>query len=306
MIAYIMFKFMHRLVLVLPRRWSYWIGSRVADIDYLLRKDLRKAVKSNIRHILTATTNSVKIPKYILRAKTKAVFRNFAKYLVDFFSFSRFNSESLHKFVKIKGLEYMQQAFRKGKGVIGLTAHLGNWELCGVTSALLGFSINVVALSHENTKINRLFVNQRVMKGVNVIPVGVSARRYLNVLKKNQLVALVGDRLTSEAGIEIEFFNRPTIVPRGPAVLSLRTGAPIVPGFMIRTPEDNYELIFEKPIEPEEFGRSPVGNLRSEGAYKRVNIAESEKELTQYIVSILEKYIRKHPSQWFLFYKVWP
>lgn len=292
MIAYLMFKLMHRVVLILPRQWSYWLGSRVADIHYLLRRNMRKAVKSNIQHILATTaTTPDRFPNSIIRTHTRAVFRNFAKYLVDFFSFSRLNAENIHKFVKIKGLEYIQQAFRKGKGVVALTAHLGNWELSGVAMALLGFSINVVALSHENTRINRLFVNQRAMKGVNVIPVGVSARQYIDALKKNQLIALVGDRLTSEAGIETEFFNKPTVIPRGPAVLSLRTGAPIVPGFMIRTPEDKFNLIFEEPIEPEEFKGS---------------ITESERLITQRIVSILERYIKQYPSQWFLFYKVWP
>lgn len=300
MIAYIMFKLMHRLVLVLPRRWSYWIGSRVADMDYLFRKDLCKAVRSNIKHILN-TAESGKVSESIIRVHTKAVFRNFAKYLVDFFSFSKFTLENLHKIVKIKGLENMREAFNRGKGVIGLTAHLGNWELAAVAAALAGFSINIVALSHENTKINRLFVNQRMMKGINVIPVGAGARQYLNVLKKNELIALVGDRLTSDAGIEIQFFNRPTVVPRGPAALSLKTGAAIVPAFMIRTPEDNYDLIFEKPIEPREFSV----NSNPKGISRGVNIAESEKKLTQYMVSILEKYIKKYPSQWFLFYKVW-
>lgn len=289
MIKYLLFKLIHRLVLVFPKRWSYWIGSRVADLDYLLRKKLRRAVKSNLRQIFS-TVKPEGISKSIISFNAKEVFRNFAKYLVDFFSFARLDSANINKIVKVKGLEYLRDAFSKGKGVICLTAHLGNWELYGVVTALLGFNVNVIALSHENTRINRLFTNQRMSKGVNVIPVGSGASQYLKVLRQNQLIGLLGDRLTSDTGIKVDFFNKSTVVPKGPAVLSLRTGAPIVPGFMVRTPSDTFNLVFEEPIDPAIFGKDNPMTIDA---------------ITHRIVSILEKYIKQYPSQWFLFYKVW-
>lgn len=292
MLAYLAFKAIHRLVLVLPRGLCYWIAVRIADADYLLRKKTRNAVKSNIRHVLSNTTAKVTEPlESDIQSYSREVFRNFAKYLVDFFSFSRLDSGNINKFVKIEGLDYIYEALKKGKGVIALTAHLGNWELSGVVMALLGFPVDVIALNHENTRINRLFVNQRAMKGVNVIPVGTNSMQYIRALKKNHLIGLVGDRLTSDAGIEIEFFGKPTVVPRGPSVLSLRTGALIAPSFMIRTPSDNFNMVFEEPIEPDDF--------------KESDMVKSEKLITQKIISVLEKYISRYPSQWFLFYKVW-
>jgi KDO2-lipid IV(A) lauroyltransferase len=144
--------------------------------------------------------------------------------------------------------------------------------------------VNAVALSHENTKINRLFINQRIEKGIKVIPVGSAASQYLSVLRQNQLIALLGDRVTLDTGIKVDFFKRPTVVPKGPAVLSLRTGAPIVPGFMVRLPDDRFNLVFEEPIDPANC---------------------TIKDIAHRIVSTLEKHIREYPSQWFLFYKVW-
>lgn len=283
MIKYILFKLIHRLVLVLPRPWCYWIGCRIADINYILKRHLRHAVKSNLQHVFSATS-SHKVSKALIAENAKLVFRNFAKYLVDFFSFAKLTPDDIQRLVHIKGLEHLRDAFRKGKGVIGLTAHLGNWELCGVVTALLGFNVNAVALSHENTKINRLFTNQRAQKGIKVIPVGSNAKQYLSVLRKNQLIALLGDRSTLDRGITVEFFKKPAVVPKGPALLSIRTGAPIVPGFMTRNSNDTFNLSFEEPIDP---------------------AGCTTKEITNRIVSILEKYIRKYPSQWFLFYKVW-
>lgn len=289
MLKYILFKLIHRLVLVLPRRWAYWLGCRVADLDFLLRREIRQAVKRNVSHILL-TKHNAPPSKALVTVYTKAIFRNFAKYLVDFFSFARFNAENIHELIDIQGLENLQQAFAADKGVVGVTAHLGNWELSAIAVALLGFPINAVALSHENTKINRLFVHQRATKGVGVIPVGASTREYLNVLKEKQLIALAGDRLTSGGGIKVDFMNRPTTVPRGPALLSLRTGAPILPAFMIRTAEDKFKLIFEAPI-------------YSNGLKK--NLAEAEHLLTQKVIAIIESYVKKYPEQWFIFYNVW-
>lgn len=290
MIKYLMFKLIHRLVLILPKKWSYWIGCRVADLDYLLKRKLRQAVKSNLKQVFTVTC-SFGAPRSVIRENARAVFRNFAKYLVDFFSFSKLNPDDIDKLVNVRGLENLRKSLDKGKGVIVLTAHLGNWELCGVVTALLGFSVNAVVLSHENTKINRLFVNQRMSKGIKVISVGSGPSEYLNVLRQNKLIGLLGDRITRDgSGVEVNFFNKPALVPKGPAVLSLRTGAPIVPAFMIRAPSDTFNLIFEEPIDP--------ANLKE-------NNSMAVSAITNRVVSVMEKYIGENPSQWFLFYKVW-
>lgn len=289
MIKYILFKLIHRLALILPRNWCYWIGCRTADIDYLLKGKLRKAVKANLRHI-HKTVYSAAPSKSLISADAKAVFRNFAKYLVDFFSFAEFNRNNINEKIKVNGLENMRGAFCKGKGVIGLTAHIGNWELCAVVTALLGFDVNAVVLSHDNTKINRLFTNQRAAKGINVIPVGSSPGIYVDVLRKNRLIALVGDRTNSDKGIMLDFFKKPALIPKGPAILSLRTGAPIVPGFMIRTKDDKFELVFEKPIDPSDFSQDN---------------SHAVEEITKSVVSVMERHISENPSQWFLFYKVW-
>jgi KDO2-lipid IV(A) lauroyltransferase len=234
--------------------------------------------------------NPEKVNEIELSKQAKAVFKNFSKYLVDFFFFAHLDGDEIQKYVKVKGLHNMQDAFKKKNGVIGLTAHIGNWELCGFITSHFGFNVNAVALSHENTKINRLFVNQRLAKGINVIPVGSSFNKYLEVLRKNQLIALVGDRLTSDAGIEVDFFGKQTVIPKGPAVLSLRTGAPIVPAFMIRNSDDTFNCIFEEPIDPLEFKNQSGDEIRS---------------LSEQIVSIMEKHIRENPAQWFLFYDFW-
>jgi KDO2-lipid IV(A) lauroyltransferase len=289
MIKYFLFKLIRGLVLVLPRKWSYWIGCRVAEIEYFRKVKTRRIVKANLSNIMSLGSSGP-VDDSEISKQAKAVFRNFAKYLVDFFFFANLDGDQIKKLVNVKGIQNMHDAFKKGKGVIGITAHLGNWELGGVVTSLFGFNVNAVALSHENTKINRLFVNQRSAKGINVIPVGSDFNKYLSVLRKNQFIALVGDRLTSDAGIKINFFNKTAVIPKGPAVLSLRTGAPIVPAFMIRNPDDTFDFVFEDLIEPSDLINAKTGSVEV---------------LSKKIVSVMETYISKYPEQWFLFYNIW-
>jgi KDO2-lipid IV(A) lauroyltransferase len=87
----------------------------------------------------------------------------------------------------------------------------------------------------------------------------------------------------------LDFFKRPSFLPRGPAALSLLTGAPIIPGFMIREKDDKFRLIIEKPIR-----FSPSGN-------KEID----QKTLTERCIERIEKYVKRYPDQWFMFSKFW-
>jgi len=122
------------------------------------------------------------------------MFRNFAKYLVDFFRFPLIDRAYISRYISIKNLKYIDESANMGKGVILLTAHLGNWELGGLVLGVLGYKIWAVALPHKNKKVNEFFNQQRESKGITVIEFGKAARTCLKVLKEKKLLALVGDR----------------------------------------------------------------------------------------------------------------
>jgi KDO2-lipid IV(A) lauroyltransferase len=217
------------------------------------------------------------------------MFRNFAKYLVDFFCFSKLDYENIKKNVKIENVHYIDDALANGKGAITLTAHIGNWELGGVVIALLGYPFWVVALPHKYKKVDNFFNFQRESKGVKVIPLGKAVRLSLDVLKENKVLALLGDRDFSEKGLALEFFGRPAIFPQGPAAISLKTGAKLIPGFMLRNPDDTFTLKFERPLE-----------LISTGDKNKDLIS-----LTTQYKNVFEDYIRRYPDQWYVFRKFW-
>ncbi len=183
----------------------------------------------------------------------------------------------------------------RGKGVIVLTAHLGNWELGGVVIALSGYPLWVVALPHKNKLVDEFFTNQRKEKGIHVMYLGKAVRKCLSLLGDNKMVALVGDKDFSESRIEVDFFGKRSYLPPGPAAFAMKTGAAIVPGFLVRNEDDSFTLRILKPIEPNLSALPPESDDKNE---RLSEIISSYK-------SIIEEYIKKFPDQWYMFRRFW-
>lgn len=271
------------LALILPLKAGYLIATILSDLHFLISKKDRNIILDNLKAIFPSKTKK-EIKKIAIK-----VFRNFGKYLVDFFRFSKLDREYILKYVKIEGRQYLDEVLREGKGAIGLTAHIGNWELAGVVMAVLGYSICAVALPHKDNRVNDFFNRQRKIKGVNVIPLGKAVRSCIESLKQNKIISILGDRDFTQGGMILDFFNRPSFIPRGPAVFSLITGAPIITGFMIREKGDKFRLILEEPIRI----------LPSDDRERDI------KELTKKCIERIEEYVKKYPDQWYCFGKFW-
>lgn len=280
---YILYLTGHFLAVSLPLKVSYTIASIVADLYYYLSSRDRNAVINNLRIITGGNSDEAS-----LRKMAKEVFRNFAKYLVDFFRFSKINENYICKFVKIEGLDNIKYALARGKGVIVLSAHIGNWELGGSVMSLSGYPLSAVALTHQDKKVNEFFTKQRLMGRVRPIKIGISLRSCYEILRGNGLLALLGDRDFTKNGIRVKFFGKKICIPRGPSAFSSKIGSAIVPSFMVREPDDTFRLCIEKPI-------FPSGN----------NGGEELLAMAEKYVPILESYIRKYPTQWFMFKDMW-
>lgn len=281
---YFLYKVVHFVALSLPRKAIYAIASFIANVYYILSKKDKAALVENIKIILKDTKNS-ESPYYYARLN----FINFAKYLVDFFRFSKLDSNFIKKYVDIEGIDYLENALKNKKGAILLSSHIGNWELGGVVASLLGYPIYAIALDHKDKRINAFFINQRKILGVCVIPIGPALKKCFKILNENKALAILGDRDFSESGKIIDFFGKETLLPKGPAVFSLRTGSPIIPVFMLRQKGDRFKFVFEKPI-----NHKPKDNKE-----------EDIKNLMSSYIKVIERYIRNYPDQWHVFRSVW-
>lgn len=283
MLQYFAYKLAEWLSKTPPRHFAYWLSLRIADAYFFLDRRGRAAVLENLRKVHAFKGQPVSRSELELAARK--AFQNFGKYLVDFFRFSRLSEDELRRLVAIEHREYVDQALAMGKGVVLVTAHLGNWELGGAALAGMGYPINAVTLRQPSAKLNEFFQKHRRRRGMKIIPLGHAVGALVHALRRNELVALLADRDYSMRADFVTFCGAPACLPRGPAWMAARTGAPVVAGFMLRQPDDTFVLRMYPPIVP--------GDGMDREAIQAA------------VCKVLEDVVCANPSQWFMFEKVW-
>ncbi|MCD8140211.1 MAG: lysophospholipid acyltransferase family protein [Planctomycetaceae bacterium] len=285
-IRYLMFRLILGLCNLLPQRFLYFIAIRVADLNYrFFDKKGRAAVEDNLRRVLPGA------PQARIDKETRWVFRNFAKYLTEFFRFRHFTLEWFRVNMAIFGMKYIEDAMAAGKGCITSSAHLANWELGAAGLSIMGGKkLTVSVAMHRYGKINDLFMRERQAMGLKVVDMEKdAAKQMLRALRRNEVVGVMGDRDPTEQGVMVNFFGRPCRFPQGPARLSIATGAPLIPAFCLRRTNDSFSMIFLPPIP------IPASGERD----KKVQV------MTQMFADVIANTIRVHPEQWGVFYRFW-
>ncbi|MFA5039306.1 MAG: lysophospholipid acyltransferase family protein [Candidatus Omnitrophota bacterium] len=278
MIAYFFYRIAYFFATVLPLGLAYRVAIALSYLKYYISPRDRKAVVGNLLRILPPEEHS-RVNRY-----AQKVFINFGKYMIEFFRIKYLTKEDIGRRIFIRGIGHIQAGLERGKGVIVVTAHLGNWELGGVCMALLNYPFVAVALPHRHPRVNAFFNRQRERIGVTVVPsVGVALRKIFASLKDNKIVALLGDRVLSGTGQMMDFLGSRKLIPKGPAVLAVKTGAAIVPGFVLRDEQDRQVIEFLPPF--------PEGL--------------TEDEYMSSCTQIIEKKIRENPTQWLMFREFW-
>jgi Kdo2-lipid IVA lauroyltransferase/acyltransferase len=275
---YYLFVLGRALAQSMPRDLCYLIARMLGSCQYYFFKKDRLAVLYNLAALITDTAKRKRC--------ARETFINFAYYLVDFFRYEKIDKEFFSRYVRVSGQEFLDECVNKGRGIIGVSAHLGNYEFGATIVANLGYSIYAVALVHKDKRLNDFFDRQRNLTGVNVIPTGVFAKQCVRVLEENKFVVFLGDRDFGNSGVTFPLCGRLANLPRGPAFFALKTGASVLPVFCIRENKKFYHLIFEKPIHVDQG-------------------LQAERELMARYSKILETYIAKYPEQWYLFEKYW-
>ena len=283
MIEYMIYRLAMTLSLYTPLRFAYWVSSRIAELHYVFDRRGREAVKRNLRRVLGNADETM------IRYEARWTFRHFSKFLSEFFRFNRLGSEFVKKHVLMEGMEGVAKAVEEGKGVILVTGHIGNWELGSLILSELGYRVTSVALFEKNERVSRLLNRHRAQRGVEILPAGGFLRGCYRALRDGRIVALLGDRDVTGGGIEVDFFGQPVSLPQGPARLSVRTGAPIIVGALLRRPNDSWHCVVSDPIYPD----------------TGIDQDEAVRSLMEEYVPKLENIIRWHPCQWSIFYDFW-
>jgi len=170
-------------------------------VYFFSRKERAKAVRN-----LSMAFGSEKSPDEILYI-CRNCFRNMGKGLIEFFQFPRLNSANFGKLVTLEGKENIDNTLKKGKGVIILTAHLGNWELVGAGLPLSGYKTSTIVRPEKLQLIDEWVNRRREGTGLNCIGRGASVKSALQCLKRNELLGILPDVDTKVDGVFVDFFR---------------------------------------------------------------------------------------------------
>ncbi len=209
---------------------------------------------------------------------------HFVKNLIDCF-LQLDQSEHARKIVTIQGVENLEDALAKGNGIIALGAHIGNFVLVGARLGMDGYPIHTLFRVPLEERLRSFidhylvpYLHQRVIPSR---PKRLAVRQVLSALKKNQIVFIMGDNL-KKGKVQALFFGQRVPSPRGPVSLALRSGAAVVPLYLVRNYRGEMHLIIEPEIPMTRNG----------------SLAEDITRNTQHLVHYLENLIRRYPDQW--------
>ena len=267
---------------VYPPFALFWGG-----LFYLLLPGVRRAVRANIRVI----TGRERVERLVF-----STFYKFSLNWTDIMLMMRLSAPQLDRLIgRRSSSRPLDDALAAGNGAILISPHLGNWELGGLGLAAKGYRVNVLTFREPDEKVNELREADRLRRGVNFIYVDrndtspLAIIEAVTALRRNEVLALLGDRDGSSHTARFDFFNRPVQIPVGAAYLALASGAPVIPVFVPLVGK-RYDTLMEEPI----FFRG--GHGEHEKAIRSGN---------EELLRVFERYIRTYPDQWYNFYDYW-
>jgi KDO2-lipid IV(A) lauroyltransferase len=213
---------------------------------------------------------------------------NICKTMAELVKMRWMTDDELKALFTIEGVENLEAAFARGKGVLLITAHFGNWELCGGLLSVLGYPMNVIARDASQDYTRDLVNDARRSKGVKVFG-RWDAREILRAIKNGECVAILPDQHAAEAAVRVTFLGRPADTATGPIMFARRTGAAIIPGFIYRQPDDHFllRLLPEVvPVETDDRDADLITNV-------------------QCLNDIIGAQILQHPEQWLWLHNRW-
>lgn len=217
-------------------------------------------------------------------------YKSFIISLIEILYMPRMSRGDIINILNVDNTDIITDNYMRDKGVILLSAHFGNWELIATSvSARINIPFHVVVKHQRNPYVDKWMNSMRTKWNNKIVSLGISIRNVYKELKNKNLVAIVADQRGPSDGLRVKFFGMETAIYSGPAILAIKTGAPIVYGLTIRQPDFSYKVVLEEI----NLDGLPDGEK------------EKVKVISQRLASFLEKYIRQYPEQWLWMHKIW-
>ncbi len=285
MLAYYIMKLVSKIFCVLPWSVGLAFGNILGRVAPLFVPEWRmKMAAANVEECL-------QVPPEEARKIAHQSVVKFGRMIIEVLRFPLLNRDTITSVVKTDGLEYLEEAYAKGKGALMCTGHFGNWELLGANVALHGYPMLSIARKQNNGAMDRFINEYREVVGQKVAynkgKEGILAMgRYL---KEKHLLGILYDQDTNDTGVKTALFGKEVITPAGPAVFSRTFGCPILPIFMHYDEDGSCRAKIYPPLYTEK-------TKDKDGDLYRVTVK---------MMAVLEQEIRENPPMWFWVHDRW-
>lgn len=258
-------------------------ADRLGKLLYLLNAKHRARAMDNLRNAFPEKSD------WELVQILKQVYANLCRVTIEFAHLAKVGELLATQQIKVVGLDAWAKALEQKKGIIGVTGHLGNWELLGAIMVQMGYPLHALYHPMKNPYSNRFFNRLREQAGIRLINMKKASWPCLRALRQNHIIGLIADQDAGRDGVFVDFFGRPASTFKGPAIFALKTGAPMMMGNLVREPGGTYTLYLEPP-------------------FKVVNTGDFESDVrtnTELWSQRLEYWVKQYPEQWFWVHRRW-
>jgi KDO2-lipid IV(A) lauroyltransferase len=276
-----------RVVRTLPRGATWPVFAAGADLAARRRGPAVERFATNLRQVVGPGMSDAGLDDLVRNG-----LRSYARYWLEAFRLPALSRDEILGTFRLAGEEMLAADVAAGRGAVVALPHAGNYDLAGAWVAAKGWPITTVAERLRPEKLYERFLAFRRGLGMEILPLTGGDRPALEVLEERvragAIVPLLADRDLSVRGVEVEFFGARTRMPPGPALLALRTGAPLYTATMWFEP-DGARARLSEPVTPPETGALDV----------RV------RQLTQRVADGLARGIAEHPEDWHMLQRMW-
>ncbi len=274
------------IVSVIPFRWLYGFAKKISALGYKIAARQRKIALES----LNLAFGREKTPAEIQRI-ARDCFTLMAKSAIELM-FLIDKPRLLEKRIGLAGEDNLKQALARGKGIILVSAHFGNFPLLLARLSMAGYPVSGIMRPMRDARVEKIFVKKRERYKVKTIysqPRKACVDTTIRVLRDNEIVFIPIDQNFGTGGVFVNFFGQKAATATGPVVLAQRTKAALVPCFIVRQPDDTHRVFFEPEIELE----------------TKENPEETIVANIQKLTDVIEAYVRKYPAEWGWMHRRW-
>ncbi len=271
----------------LPYGVVKFLSNALIGFAYFFVQKHKKVAKESLEIAFSGEKSETEI-----KAITRKCFQSFGYGMIEML-YCLAHPAIVKKKVTFEGKEHLDAALAKGQGVVAVTAHFGNFPLMMMALGQQGYPVSSIIRPVRDEKMEEFLAKKRKESHLNTvyaIPRRKCVNDSLKVLRENGILFVPLDQnFGNGKGVFVDFFGQKAATATGPVIFAERTGAVILPMFIIRLDDDHHKVIVEEPIDIEKES--------DEKEMIFINISK--------ITQIIETYIRKYPQEWGWFHRRW-